>query len=437
MWAVAENYGITGKDNCRMDISGVLIGNGAGQVACPLIPASQNGVSMNFSLILSLVSLTATLYISLEVITGLRKMGNLRDVSPLVDGDLPGVSIIVPACNEGKTIEPALLSLLNQDYEDIEIIVINDRSTDGTGEVLRRVQREHPQLQVYDIGELPDGWLGKTHALDFGASRARGEFLVFTDADIMMKKSTISRAVARMRRGRLDHLSLFFKNITRGWILNSMIIDAGVGLLLLFKPWLVRDLQSRYFMGVGAFNMVRTGVYRAVGGHRMIRMHPIDDIMLGKIIKRYGGRQECLLGYDLVSVRWYATVGAMVEGLQKNAFALMDFSLTHTALGAGAAVVLSIAPSLGVLFCCGLARLFFLAAVGLRIFLSLHCCRTMKISPWNVAGVFVSPSITCCAVLKSAYMTVKNKGIEWRGTTYSLEKLKDSESVLSRIYGKD
>jgi hypothetical protein len=216
-----------------------------------------------------------------------------------------------------------------------------------------------------------------------------------------------------------------------------MIIDAGASLLLLFKPWLARDLQSRYFMGVGAFNMVRTEAYREVGGHKMIRMHPIDDIMLGKIIKRYGCRQECLLGYDFVSVRWYATVGAMVDGLQKNAFALMDFSLTHTVLGVGAAVVLSIAPPWGILFGGGPARLFFLAAVGLRIFLSLQCCRSMKISSWNVAGVLISPYITCYAVLKSACLTVKNRGIRWRGTGYALEELKATEPVLSRIQGKD
>ena len=199
---------------------------------------------MSLSLILALVSFSATLYITLELIAGLRKMDDLHEVAPLAGADLPKVSIIVPACNEEKTIESALLSLLNQDYQNFEIIVINDRSTDGTGEVLRRMQREHPQLHVHDIRELADGWLGKTHALDFGANKAEGEYLVFTDADVMMKKSTIGRAVARMRRGRLDHLSLFFKNITAGWILNSMIIDAGASLLLLFKPWLARDLQS-------------------------------------------------------------------------------------------------------------------------------------------------------------------------------------------------
>jgi glycosyltransferase involved in cell wall biosynthesis len=401
-------------------------------------PIPENGASMSLFLILSFLSFTATLYICLEIIAGLREMGDLHQVAPISGPDLPLVSIIVPACNEEKTLAPALLSLLNQEYENIEIIIINDRSSDGTQEVLQRLQREHPQLHVHHIRELADGWLGKTHALDFGAGRAKGEYLVFTDADVILKKTTISRAVARMRQGRLDHLSLFFKNIAHGWILNSMIIDAGASLMLLFKPWLARDLQSRYFMGVGAFNMVRTQAYRDVGGHRMIRMHPIDDIMLGKILKRSGYRQECLFGYDFVSVRWYDTVSGMIDGLMKNAFALMDFSIAKTLLGAGAVVMLSILPPWGILFAGGLTtRLFFLAAVGLRVFLSLQSCRAMKISLWNVAGVLISPYINCFAALKSAYMTTRNGGICWRGTVYSLQELKRAEPVLSPIYGKD
>jgi hypothetical protein len=423
---------VTGKENCRLGISAVLI-TAQEQYSVSLL---LNGASMSLFLILALISFIATLYVTIEVITGLGKTGDLQKVAPFVGTDPPRVSIIVPACNEEKTIEPALLSLLNQEYENIEIIVVNDRSTDRTGEVLRRVQRDHPALRVFEIKELADGWLGKNKALDFGAGEASGEYLVFTDADVIMKKSTISRAVTMMRRGRLDHLSLFFKNIAEGWILNSMIIDAGASLLLLFKPWLVRDLQSRYFMGVGAFNMVRAEAYRATGGHRMIRMHPIDDIMLGKIMKRYGCRQECLVGYDFVSVCWYDTVNGMIDGLMKNAFASMGFRISKTLAGVGVAILLSIVPPWGVLFGEGFTRLFFLAAVTLRCFLSLHCCRSMKVSAWNVAGVLISPYINCYLALKSAYLTVKNGGIYWRGTYYSLEKLKLNEPILSRISGK-
>lgn len=390
---------------------------------------------MSFSLILALILFIATLYATIEVISGLGKIGDLQNVAPFAGTDPPKVSIIIPARNEGKTLEPALLSLLNQDYENIEIIVINDRSTDGTGEVLRRVQRDHPDLRVYEIQELAKGWLGKNKALDLGAARAGGEYLVFTDADVMMKKGTISRAVTMMNRGRLDHLSLFFKNIAGGWVLNSMIIDVGAGLLLLFKPWLVRNLQSRYFMGVGAFNMVRAEAYRAAGGHRMIRMHPLDDIMLGKIMKRYGCRQECLRGHGFISVRWYDTVNGMIDGLMKNVFALMGFRISQALTGVGAVALLSIVPPWGVLFGEGFAaRLFFLAAVGLRVFLSLQCYRSMKISTWNVLGVLIAPYISCYVVLKSTYLTVKNGGICWRGTDYSLEEMKREEPVFSRIY---
>jgi hypothetical protein len=146
---------------------------------------------------------------------------------------------------------------------------------------------------------------GRTVALKLGAKSGSGEILLFTDADIEMEKNTISRAVAAMEGQRLDHLSLIFQTVGGNWLLNGMVLDAAIGLLALFRPWKAQDGKSSHFMGVGAFNMVRTSAYRAVGGHDGIRMHPIDDIMLGKIIKEQGFRQMCLLGQPLVRVCWY------------------------------------------------------------------------------------------------------------------------------------
>jgi hypothetical protein len=121
----------------------------------------------------------------------------------------------------------------------------------------------------------------------------------------------------------------------------------------------------------------------------------------------------------------------------KNVFALMGFRISQALAGVGAVVLLSIVPLWGVLF--GeefAARLFFLASVGLRVFLSLHCCRSMKVSAWNVLGVLISPYVSCYVVLKSTYLTVKNGGICWRGTDYSLEEIKRTEPVFAKIYGR-
>ncbi|HDK44580.1 MAG TPA: glycosyltransferase, partial [Desulfobacteraceae bacterium] len=249
---------------------------------------------MSFLFFLAVITFIMTMLYTIEVALGLRRLRNLNDIRPFSGPSRPRVSIIVPACNEEETIETAMLSLVNQDYGPFEIVVINDRSTDRTGAILEKLAAQYPRIRLLEVTELPPGWLGKNHALHCGARAAGGDYLLFTDADVLLEKTTVARAMTIMVAERLDHLSLIFKNIASGSLLNAMIQDAGAALFFLFKPWAARNPRSRYFMGVGAFNLVKKDVYRRIGGHESIRMHPIDDIMLGKVIKQHGFRQDCL-----------------------------------------------------------------------------------------------------------------------------------------------
>ena len=263
---------------------------------------------MSVLLILSVISCCAVIISTAHLAIGLKKMRQLGDIdSELSDAvTAPMVSVIVPACNEEEHIEQALEALLEQDYPNLEIIVVNDRSTDNTGQVLQGLKTRHPRLTVNEINDLPGGWMGKSHALTAGAALAKGTYLIFTDADVMMEHTAISRAVQYVCKNKLDHLTLIFKNITGGMLLNCLILDAGMGLLLLFRPWAARNKGSRAFVGIGAFNMVKKTVYEAIGGHEHLKMHPIDDMMLGKLIKTNGFRQECLLAHDYIRVPWYS-----------------------------------------------------------------------------------------------------------------------------------
>src|SRR5262249_16384489 len=150
---------------------------------------------------------TALLWLAFAIamFTGNRRIGYLKDVQPLVSSEVPRVTVIIPACNEERNIEEALQSILHQAYTNLEIIVINDRSLDSTGERLNRLALSYPQLRVFHITELPSGWLGKNHALHYGAQQASGELLLFTDADIVMQPSVISRAVHYFLAENLDH----------------------------------------------------------------------------------------------------------------------------------------------------------------------------------------------------------------------------------------
>jgi glycosyltransferase involved in cell wall biosynthesis len=381
-------------------------------------------------LLLSIAIFVIMIWLALDIAIGSHKLGSLSDIPPISATDVPLVSIIVPACSEAETIGPALTTLLAQEYANLEIVVVNDRSMDATGGILREMQQRHPDLIILDIHELPTGWLGKHHALHCGAALAHGDILLFTDADIHMVPDTVARAVNRLEQAGLDHLCLIFKNKAKGWLLNSFILDAGGGLFLLFKPWLAGNPRSKRFMGVGAFNMVRRQAYERVGGHGAIKTHPIDDIMLGKIIKEAGLRQECLSGYDFVTVDWYPSTGAMIDGLMKNIFALVNFNTALALAGALGISLLTILPLWGVLLCHGSVRLFFALTVALRLAFFSQAARYSGLSPWLAPAALVTPYLTVYTIFKATFTTLKNKGISWRGSRYSLDELRRKNRSL-------
>jgi cellulose synthase/poly-beta-1,6-N-acetylglucosamine synthase-like glycosyltransferase len=358
-------------------------------------------------------------------------MKNLGAVQFDVPLTAPLVSLIVPACNEEATLEPALRSLLEQDYSNLEIIVIDDRSTDGTFALLKTLGEEFPAIRVEQITELPLGWLGKNHALYWGARQARGEILLFTDADIVMESSTISRAVSFFVREGLDHLSLIFRNVAQGGLLNAMVVDALGGLFLFLRPWNVRKAGSHAFIGVGAFNMIRRDAYWKLGGHAALKMHPIDDVMLGKKVKQLGMIQDCLLGGDFVQVRWYETVSEMIRGLMKNLFALYSYRVSFAAVGIFGIVAMTIVPFWGLILGEGLARIFFGCTVVCRFGVFLCNASGMKVRRTALSWFLITPYFIVYIIIKAVWLTLKNQGIDWRGTHYSLQDLRKEEPLLT------
>lgn len=385
---------------------------------------------MTILLILAALILLFNLYATLDIVLGTRKVRNLVDIVPLEVSVQPPVSIIVPACNEEDTIEPALRSLLSLDYAHLEIIVINDRSTDRTGEILKTMRKEHPELQILTIENLPEGWLGKNHALHQGANVAKGEYLLFTDADILFARSTLTHAMTLMVKENRDHLVLIFKNIAKGWLLNAMMLDAAGGLFFLFKPWKVSDPKSKHFIGAGAFNLVKKSVYKAIGGHETVKMHPIDDVMLGKIIKQAGYRQDCLSGYDFLQVHWYKSPRKMIQGLMKNIFALYNFRVTFALAAVLIICIMTILPVWGTFFATGLTQLFFALSAVIRLASStygaLYSGTTLGVVPFSL----LTPYVNIYIILKGMLTTLANQGIDWRGTHYPLDKLRKNDPIL-------
>jgi glycosyltransferase involved in cell wall biosynthesis len=380
-------------------------------------------MSILFWLAVVLFLLTVAIY--LEIGLGLKSMTRLADV-PVLTGGAPPVTIIIPACNEEETIAPALASILALEYGELEIIVVNDRSTDGTGQVLLSMQKRYPRLRILNIHELPRGWLGKNHALQVAAGRAGGDYLLFTDADVIFEKTTLARAMRHMLTNDLDHMSMFFESKAKGGLLNALFMDTGGGLLLLFKPWKAKESGSRRYMGVGAFNLMKKRVYRAIGGHATVAMHPLDDVMLGKVIKQHGFRQDCLSGYGFISVCWYGSVRELIGGLMKNTFAVYNYRVSLVLISIVLISLLNILPLFGVLFGGGAARALFGSIILIRLLFFVHGASIAKISPWSAPFSLLSPAVALYIIVKATVTTLVHRGITWRGTFYSLEKLKEN-----------
>ncbi|MEW6282541.1 MAG: glycosyltransferase family 2 protein [Candidatus Eremiobacterota bacterium] len=332
---------------------------------------------------------------------------------------LAGLSVVVAASNEADHVEEALSSLLQVDYPDLEVVAVNDRSTDATGEILDRMARLDPRLTVVHVRELPPGWLGKTHALQRGAERARHSLLLFTDADVHFSPDSLRRAVGAMLRRGADHLVVSPYVVTRSFWETAFVSYFNVLFQLRFQPDLADRPGHPAYLGVGAFNMLRAEVYRAVGGHGPVALDVTDDMSLGRLVKRSGYRPMVLNSGGLVRVRWMVGLAGIIGGLEKNAYAGTDYSMS-TVLAACAWIL---ATTLGTVLC------FDQAAGGLAVGGMLLCgalaASMMGLPRWGGALFPVTGPLFCYVLLRSAWLTERRGGVVWRGTFYPLPELRE------------
>lgn len=376
-------------------------------------------------LLLLLAAGTLLLYIaiSLEVTIGNRSIAFLKDIPPL-EGDFPRVSIVIPARNEERNLEEALRSVLAQDYPDVEIVVVDDRSTDRTGEILDRMATADPRLKVVHVTELPPGWLGKNHALELGSEGATGDYLLFTDADVVMEPTALRRAVAHMEAKRLDHVTSS-PEIERTSLLYEMLIGTFALFFAMYtKPWKAGDPKAPQHIGIGAFNLVRTAAYRAMGGHRPIALRPDDDLKLGKLLKKNGYRQEFLYGHGMLRVEWYASIRELVRGLMKNAFPAVDYRISVVILSTLAQLAVNVWPFLAVFVTAGATRLVNLAVCLLILLLCAVNAPLAGVRRWYGVGFPMASLLFLYILWRSTLLILWTGGIEWRGTRYPLAELK-------------
>jgi glycosyltransferase involved in cell wall biosynthesis len=339
------------------------------------------------------------------------------------------LTVIVPARNEARDIRATLESLLTQDYANIKIIAVDDRSTDTTGQIMDDLAAAHPtRLRILHITELPPEWLGKTHAMAIAAREAGTDFLLFTDADVLFAPSALRRALTHAVATQADHLVLMPTPRIRRWDEAALLSFFQLFGLWAARPWRVADPQARDAIGIGAFNLIRRSAYEQIGGFEALRMEIVEDLGIGRRIKRASLRQRVAFGRSLVSLHWASGAPGLVSVMTKNIFAAVNF---HASLLLGGCLWLSA-------FC--ILPFLLVATPGFRIpgtliLLSILWSyvligRHSGLSGWNALLAPFAAALFVFTLLRSMLTTLGQGGVRWRGTFYPLATLRKHTAPL-------
>jgi GT2 family glycosyltransferase len=332
----------------------------------------------------------------------------------------PLVSIIVPARNEERSIREAVSSFCTQDYPLFEVLVVDDRSTDATPQILAELRTHFSNLKVIDGRDPSDGWLGKPNALEIGRKEAKGQWLLFVDADVVYAPDLLSRAIAYVVREDADMLFLVPNFTTKGVmeaVLMSTIYFVGAAA---FPTYLaIHSKNKRFAAGGGVFNLVRRDALTACGAFESLKDAVVDDVGLGYKVKAAGCRLAGAMAGSLIRIRMYHGASETVEGFTKNMYPLarqIPWLLPIPFVGG---LLLTLLPYY-VFFDGLLAGFVNVPAVTSLIFMHMvfGCISLFFQQPWYIAFLNPVREVGWWWIMVRSLVVYHRKGIVWRGRSY-------------------
>ncbi|MGN7490366.1 glycosyltransferase [Paenibacillus sp. SAF-054] len=347
-------------------------------------------------------------------------IGALHQTKEKDGGEQPLISVIIAARNEQKALERCVLSLVKQTYPKLEIIVVNDRSEDDTGTIIAKLAASYPNIAGININELPERWMGKSHALLQGTKQAKGEWLLFTDADILFDPQCLAKAITYTEEHQLDHLTMIpdFKgpNLFAKWYAAFIFMSASS----FGQLWKIKDPKAQQSLGVGAFNLIRKDVYERIGTHSEFAYITTDDAALGKKVKQDGFRQDAIYGTRMVAVwNWYENLGQLIGSVEKSVFRYSNAILTTISC-----LLTMIYPWVGLfigpLSAKGLCAFSLLSVFWLYAVYSRHSGSGF----WYGIAHPIVGLLLIIGGLRGAIRASRRGGMTWRGTTYDRKELK-------------
>jgi GT2 family glycosyltransferase len=374
----------------------------------------------------------AWLFGHVQALRALRRLPCLDELPPppATQDGWPRLSVIIAARDEAETIEATVAGLLASDYPELELVLVDDRSRDGTGERMEALAAAHPGIRVLHLRELPDGWLGKVHALHRGQELATGDWLLFCDADTRVSGDALRRAVHLARSRELDHLAVWPRMIESDLLQGTVIAFFGLGFLGTVKAHrLASANEGDAYAGVGAFNLVRAHTLRRSEGFPWLKLEIADDVGLGLTIRRAGGRIGLAVSRTAVQVAWYPSLRDMTRGLEKNLFPVMGrFRIWLMAARVAGMVGVGVAPWLAL----GGGPLLWPVPVAAVLLLGL-VARGMKqrvgMPPIHVLLQPIGLILLTAMAVRSTWRCTTTAAVEWRDTRYPLTLLRAGQRV--------
>ncbi|WNG40507.1 glycosyltransferase [Archangium violaceum] len=368
-----------------------------------------------FLLLLTAVSALYSLNLAVQLIRVMRAMPRIERLSAPPPVQWPRVSLVMPARNEERTLESAMRSKLENTYPALELVLVDDRSTDATGTIADHFARAEPRLQVVHVEHLPEGWLGKVHAMQRGLERASGEWLLFSDADVHLAPGTLEKIVAYAEHEGLDHVTVLPAITCSGFALQMTLVSMFRLVCVRTRMWEVSDPRSSAAIGIGAFNLVRRSALERTPGLEWLKMEIADDVMFGTMLKRSGAKQAVLNGRNAVSLEFYPSLGAFNQAMEKSG---ASFPLSSLILGNLLLVVLECGFLAGL--ASGRPALVLLggATWALGAVMAWAFSVWAGFSRWPAPLVFLGILPTAWVSIRSAVLALMRGGVFWRGTFY-------------------
>jgi glycosyltransferase involved in cell wall biosynthesis len=362
--------------------------------------------------------------LTLRAAAGMLGLPRLDSVACRKDEQLPFVSVLFSARDEADKLFDALRSQLSQDYPRYEVVAVDDRSLDATPQILDEFARGCKFLKVIHVQELPAGWLGKPHGLARAHEQASGEWLVFTDADVRFTPQALRQAVSLALDSNLDHLTLLARVDQPGVWEKIALTYFQVMFVIGVQPWEVSNPNSRYYAGVGAFQLIRRSAYEAIGTHRRLAMEVVDDMKLGKLVKQMGFRSAVAMPADSVRLRWHSGVGNLILGTTKNFFAAAEFRTWLVLVQIVSLLLGSVLPFVAAFLTAGLPQILAAIAVVCALVIQAGAALDSRASPLYALSHPLGALIFCYMLARSMVVTLWQGGIVWRDTFYPLDELR-------------